>query len=197
MNSEIPSLYAAILANVARDVTLTPAEEALFTALLLPQQVARYDYLLQAGQAAHYLTFVNQGCVRTYASDAHGKESVLAFAVEGWWCADFASALARAPATLTLQALEDTQVWQLPAEQLEALYAQVPKFERFFRLLFQQGFVHQQRRLTDQLQVPAAVRFARFRRQYPRLSQRVAQRHIASYLGITPEFLSMLRKRQA
>jgi len=190
-------MYATILANLARDVTLTAAEEALFTALLVPQQVARFDYLVRAHEPTRYLSFVNHGCVRTYLTDAQGRESVLAFATEGWWCGDFASALAQRPAALSLQALEDTEVWHLPVAQLEALYAQVPAFERFFRLLFQRGFFQQQQRLQEQLQVPAFERYVRFRRQFPRLSQRVAQKHIASYLGITPEFLSMLRKKQA
>lgn len=192
----MPNPYAPILANVARDVSLTAVEATLFTSLLVSQQVAPNDYLVRANKPTRYLSFVNQGCVRTYITDAQGKESVLAFAIEGWWCADFTSTLARRPAVLTLQALEHTDVWHLPVAQLEALYTQVPRFERFFRLLFQRGFSQQQVRLQEQLQVPAFERYVRFQRRFPRLSQRVAQKHIASYLGITPEFLSMLRKKQ-
>lgn len=190
-------MYTAILANVARHVTLTAAEEALFTALVVPKHVARYETLLLAGQPARSLTFVVRGCIRTYSTDQQAKEHVLAFATEGWWCGDLASVFARTPATLTLQALEATDVLQLSLDHLESLCTQVPKFERFFRILFQNGYVLIQRHLEAQLQFTADVRYARFRRQYPRLHQRVAQKHIASFLGITPEFLSMLRKKHS
>ena len=188
-------MYQAILANVARHIRLSPAEETLFTSLLVPEHVARQQHLLLAGQPTRWLTFVVRGCIRTYVMDAQAKEHVLAFATEGWWCGDFASAFAHTPSTLLLQALEDTDVLHLSVDRLEALCEQVPAFERFFRLLFQNGYLLSQRRLKAHLQFPAEVRYARFRRQYPRLHQRVAKKHIASFLGITPEFLSMLRKK--
>ena len=188
-------MYAAILANIARHVALTAAEEEIFTALLVPEHVARHSHLLRAGQPTRHLTFVVQGCVRTYFTDAQAREHVLAFATEGWWCGDSDSAFAQVPATLSLQALEDTEVLHLSLDRLELLCTQVPKFERFFRFLFQNGFWLEQRRQVGRLQFPAHVRYARFCRQYPRLSQRVALKHIASYLGITPEFLSALRKK--
>lgn len=134
--------------------------------------------------------------MRTFATNEQNQEAVLAFAWEGWWCGDAASAVASSPATLTIQALEATDVLHLRWEQLEHLCQQVPKFERFFRLLFQNGFLLEQRRLQALLQWPAEERYRRFCRQYPRLRQRVAQKYIASYLGITPEFLSAVRKKQ-
>ncbi|MDF7814205.1 Crp/Fnr family transcriptional regulator [Hymenobacter sp. YC55] len=190
-------MYPDILANVARHITLTPDEEAYFTALLVPQHVPRYGFVLQAGQRAPYLTFVVQGCVRTYATDARGKEHILAFATEGWWCMDSTAFFHGTPATLSLQALEPTQVLHLSLEHMEALCQQVPKFERFFRILSQNGFQHLQRRIEALLKLTAEVRFARFQHQHPRLHQRVAQKHIAAYLGVTPEFLSMLRKKNS
>lgn len=190
-------MYPVILANIARHIHLSPAEETLFTNLLVPEHVARQQHLLLAGQPTRWLTFVVQGCVRTYVVDAHAKEHVLAFATEGWWCGDFASVFAHTPSTLLLQALEETDVLHLSLARLEQLCTQVPQFERFFRLLFQNGYLLSQRRLEAHLQFPADVRYAHFCRQYPRLHQRVAKKHIASFLGITPEFLSMLRKKIA
>jgi CRP-like cAMP-binding protein len=189
-------MYPDILANVARHITLTPDEAAFFTALLVPQHVARSGTLLVAGERAQYLTFVVRGCVRTYATDAHGKEHNLAFSTEGWWCTDSAAFFNRTPATLGLQALEATDVLHLSLDHLEQLCQQVPKFERFFRILTQNGYQLLQRRLEAHLKLTAEARFAQFERQYPRLHQRVAQKHIAAYLGVTPEFLSMLRKRK-
>ena len=189
-------MYAAILANVARSITLTPAEEAVFTAWLVPKHVARHGLVLPDGPPARYLAFVVRGCVRTYATDARGKEHVLAFAPEGWWCSNFTSVVAGPRAPLVSQALEDSEVLLLRLDHLEQLCGQVPKFERFFRLLFQNGYLLAQRRLEARAKFTAAVRYARFCRQYPQLHQRVALKHIASFLGITPEFLSMLRGKQ-
>lgn len=188
-------MYTAILANVARHITLTPPEQAVFTAGLVPAHVPRFGYVLRAGQPSRSLTFVERGCVRTYATDAQGKEAVLAFAWESWWCGAATSPAPGRPATLSIQALEATDVLHLSFERLEQLCAQVPKFEHFFRVLFQQGFLLEQHRLQALLQWPADERYARFCRQYPRLSQRVALKYIASYLGMTPEFLSTLRKK--
>jgi CRP-like cAMP-binding protein len=190
-------MYTAILANVARHITLTAEERAIFTALLVPQHVARAGLLAEAGQRPPQLTFVGRGCVRTYTTDAHGREHNLAFATEGWWCTNFQRPEAPAPAsTLTLQALEETDVLHLRLDQLEPLCQQVPKFERFFRLLFQNGYLLLQRQAEARLKFTAEVRYAHFLRYYPRLHQRVAQKHIASFLGITPEFLSMLRRKR-
>ncbi len=188
-------MYSDILANVARHITLTPDEATIFTALLTPQQVARHGTLLVAGEPAPYLTFVVRGCVRTYATDAQGKEHILAFATDGWWCTDNTAFFNRVPATLTLQALEATEVLHLTLAHLEQLCQQVPKFERFFRVLSQNGYQLLQRRLEAHLKLTAEVRFTNFQRQHPRLNQRVAQKHIAAYLGVTPEFLSLLRKK--
>lgn len=189
-------MYALILANVARHVALTPVEEEAFTTFLVAERVARLDAILPPGLPARYLAFVVQGCVRTYATDAKGKEHVLAFAPEGWWCGNFTSVGSGARTPLTLQALEATDVLLLRLDHLEQLCEQVPKFERFFRLLFQNGYLLAQRRREARATFTAEVRYARFCRQYPRLHQRVALKHIASFLGITPEFLSMLRAKQ-
>ena len=190
-------MYAALLANVAQYLLLTPAEQAYVTSLLVSAHVPHFDYVLRAGQPTRSLTFVTRGCVRTYATDDQGKETVLSFAWEGWWCGDAASsAVVSCPASLSIQALEATDVLHLSLERLEQLCAHLPAFERFFRLLFQNAFLLEQRQRLALLHWPAAERYARFCRQYPRLRQRVAQKHIASYLGMTPEFLSTLRARQ-
>lgn len=190
-------MYDAILANVARYLTLTPEEQAYFIALLVPQHLAPGDLVAQAGPREPQFTFVVRGCVRTYATDAQGREHVLAFATEGWWCGNFQRAGAAASAGLTLQALEATDVLHLRLDHLEQLCEQQPRFERFFRILFQNGYLLAQRQAETRLKFTAEVRYVHFLRYYPRLHQRVAQKHIASFLGITPEFLSMLRKKRA
>lgn len=189
-------MYTALLANIVRYVSLTADEQAYLLSLVVPVSVGRFGYVLQAGQPTRSLTFVARGCLRTYATDPQGRETTLSFAWEGWWCGDAASAVVGSPASLSLQALEATAVLHLSLERLEQLCAYSPAFERFFRLLFQNAFLLEQRQRLALLQWPAPERYARFCRQYPRLRQRVAQKYIASYLGMTPEFLSALRQRQ-
>lgn len=188
-------MQAAILANIARHVKLTPAEEVVFTSFLLSAQVPRSAYVLRAGEPNRYLTFVERGCVRTFATDALGWEAVLSFAWEGWWCGGAASPVPGGPATVSIQALETTDVLHLGYPQLEQLCQQVPAFEHFFRVLFRQGVLQEQRRLQALLQESAQERYTRFCRQHPRLSQRVSLKYIASYLGMTPEFLIALRRK--
>ncbi|MGI4832387.1 MAG: Crp/Fnr family transcriptional regulator [Janthinobacterium lividum] len=188
-------MYQEILANVARHVTLTPEEVIIFTKLLSAQYVVSGGHLQVAGERAISIWFVVNGCVRTYTTDSQGREHNVAFSTEDWWCTDSASFFGGGRATLALQALEATSLFSLSLPDLEQLCAQIPKFERFFRILTQNGYQILQRRLAAHLSLTAEVRFARFSRQYPRLLNRLAQKHIASYLGITPEFLSMLRRK--
>jgi CRP-like cAMP-binding protein len=187
--------YSLLLANVGRHIQLTAEEQACFTALLRPRTVRRRQYVVQAGEECRYETFVVQGCLRAYYVDANGFEHNLMFAVEDWWTGDLFSFLTGTPASLNVEALEDSEVLQLDKPALEQLYQQVPKFERYFRLMIQNAFVAQQQRIVAALSASAEERYRAFRSRYPALEQRVPQRHIASYLGVTPEFLSKLRKQ--
>ena len=117
-------------------------------------------------------------------------------AVEGWWIGDLYAFLSETPATLCVDCLEASQVLLLEKEKLEALYHAVPQLERFFRLLLQRAFLSAQRRSMDLIRKQAAERYADFLQQYPQIEQRVSDRQIASYLGITPESLSRLRRRR-
>jgi len=119
------------------------------------------------------------------------------FAVEDWWTGDLYSFLTQTPATFNIDALEDTEVLQISKPNLEKLYESVPKFERFFRFQFQNAFVAQQQRIMQSLSFTAEERYLHFINKYPQLEQRIPQKQVAAYLGITPEFLSMLRRKLA
>lgn len=185
-----------ILDNIARHVALNSFEEQYFLSLLEYKAIKRKDMLLQAGKISKVISFVTKGCLRIYSADENGTEHVLLFAPEDWWCGDLFSFHTHVPATYNIDALEDTEVLQITSEKLEMLYIQVPKFERFFRILFQNGFIMHQKRIIAELTLTAEQKYAKFRKQYPNLERRIAQKHIASYLGITPVFLSMIRKRR-
>lgn len=184
-----------ILKNFARHVKLDQVDEAIISSALQHKLFKRKTTVLKAGSVCRAISFVIKGCLRVYHTDEDGKEHILLFAPEDWWVVDGSSFYSHTPAFYSIDALEDTEVFQLSYQDLEDLYRRVPKLERFFRILSQNLFIVYQRRLTESQSRPAEERYTAFKQLYPRLEQRIAQKHIASYLGITPVFLSMLRKR--
>ena len=189
-------MYELILANFGYHIKLDADETKLLRSRLQSKLVKKNAVLLQSGQICRNLYFVNSGCLRIFNRDNEGGEHNILFCPEDWWAADIASFSTRKPAFYTISALEDTEVLYFSRDTLEQLYLEIPKLERFFRILSQNGFYLYQQRVTSNLSKTAEERYELFHQQYPKLEQRIAQKHIASYLGITPVFLSMIRKRK-
>lgn len=185
-----------ILAHVAKHITLNKEEIDYFLSLLQIKNIKRKDFLLRVNEICKTENFITKGCLRTYTIDNNGTEHILMFGVENWWVGDLYSFLTQLPATLFIDALEDTEVLQITKENLEKLYEKVPKFERFFRVIIQNAFIAQQQRINQNLSFTAEERYQFFIQKYPLLEQRISQKQIAAYLGITPVFLSMLRKKR-
>jgi len=188
-------MFDFILANFAMHIQLNATETARLCNELQIIEVKKNEVLLDAGNICRNIYFVDKGCLRLFYRDKGGDEHNILFCPENWWAADMASFSAQTPAFYHIAALEETQVFYLSSAILEELYIEIPKLERFFRILSQNGFSFFQRRINSNLSQPAEERYARFQRQYPGLEQRIAQKHIAAYLGITPVFLSMIRSK--
>jgi CRP-like cAMP-binding protein len=195
MSAPIDIDFTPILRNVGKHVTLTDEESAYFLSLLKPKLVKKGQFYQEAGEVCRTQAYVISGCMRSYHIGEDGKEHILQFAPADWWTGDMASFVKGTPAMLDNDALEDSLLLQMERTQLDHLYERVPKFERFFRILITNALIAQQRRMLGNLGLPAEERYAEFRKLYPSLDERVAQKHIASYLGITPEFLSTVKKR--
>lgn len=185
---------ALILHHVAMHISLSSEERDFFVSLLQYKSVNRRQFLLKEGEVCKYSSFVNQGLLRGYTIDTNGFEHVLNFAPPGWWIGDMASLITQKPGVLYVQALEETKVIQLSKSNQEVLCTRVPKFERFFRILTENSLVSSYRRLTDTVSLTAEERYLNFCRKYPMLVQTLPQKQIASYLGITPEFLSKMKR---
>ncbi|RYY54821.1 MAG: Crp/Fnr family transcriptional regulator [Chitinophagaceae bacterium] len=183
-----------LLANFALHVTLAPDEQEQVFALLQQTKVSKRTILLRAGEIDRHVYFIDKGCLRMFHTDTEGQEHNLCFYPENWWALDSASFFKVRPASNSIQALEDSSLYYFNLPDLERLFVQVPKMERFFRILTQNGFDMFQRRVTSNLSKTAEQRYREFRKHYPGLEQRIAQKHIAGYLGITAAFLSMMRK---
>ncbi|AHM61969.1 Crp/Fnr family transcriptional regulator [Flammeovirgaceae bacterium 311] len=186
-----------IMDNVSKHIELSEEEKEFFVSLLKPRQLKRKEILLRPGEFARHTNFIVKGCLQVYTIDAKGAMHITIFAMEDWWISDLASFLSEKPATHFIDAIEQTHLLQLEKNDLEKLYRQVPKFERYFRILHQNAFVAQMNRLEQNLSLEAEERYRLFRQRYPALEHRISQKKIASFLGITPEFLSMIRRKQA
>jgi CRP-like cAMP-binding protein len=185
--------HELILKNIAKHISLDQDEVSYFVALLRPKQVPRKEYILKEGQLCKDINFVHSGNLRAYYLDKSGKESTIMFAVADWWLTDMYCFINQQPAMLNIEALEDSCIFQLQKSDLDDLYVKIPKFERFFRIIMQNAYIREQLRVIQNLSLSAEERYRNFLEKYPQIVQQVTQKQIASYLGITPEFLSMIR----
>jgi CRP-like cAMP-binding protein len=186
---------ALILQNIARFVDLTPEEQQLFLSKTETRHYKAKTIILQAGEVCKYSYFVNSGLLRNFNINDNIVEHVLSFACEGWWIGDMYSLLSQKPGNLFIEVLEDCEVVMLSKENQDELYHLIPKLERFFRILTENSLVANQERLMDNLSLSAEERFEKFCKRYPTLVQRVPQKQIASYIGVTPEFFSKMKAR--
>ncbi len=194
---DLPAAHAALGETLRRLVPLTDAELHTITTAYTPQHVARKEMLQDAGEVNDHEWYVVKGCLRTFFIDEKGKEVTLSFAPEGWWVGDLASFSQRMPSRFFIQALEDTDLLAIRSDEKERLFTAVPVMERAFRLMVQRHLSALQDRFVHALSSPAEVCYTDFLQKYPSLSERVPQQIIASYVGITPEFLSKLRGRMS
>ena len=185
----------SILKNVSGSIALTAKEEQFFLSLLRPRKFDKKDSVLNIHDACKHQSFVVKGCLKVFYLDEAGAEHIVKFAVENWWAFDIESFFYNTPSLHGIACLEDTEVLQLTREDHEELVTRVPAFEKFYRMMMLNSFIALQHRIRQSLALSANERYHQFQQKYPGLEARIAQKDIASYLGITPVFLSMLRKQ--
>ncbi|ANE51547.1 Crp/Fnr family transcriptional regulator [Flavisolibacter tropicus] len=181
--------------KITEIISLTDEEFALVKSFFLPKKLRKRQYLLQEGDVCRYQAFVEKGILRSFTVDEKDGEHTLQFASEGWWMADLASFLTDEPSIFNMEALEEAEVLLIDKPSWNQAMETVPKLEHYFRILMQNHLVATQKRLMQSLAEPAEARYKRFSITYPDCVQRVPQHMIASYLGITRETLSRLRKQ--
>ena len=189
-------MYSAIDHFTDQCVRLSNEERAFFHSLLLPRTVGKKTFLLRKGEVCNFEAYLVKGCIRTFYIDENGFEINLQFAVEDWWVSDIASFTERKPSGLFIQTLEACELLVIDHDRKEQLFHTYPKFERMFRLMLQRNLSVLQHRFLATVSQPAEQRYLEFIQRYPDIQQRVPQHMIASYLGISAEFLSKIRKRR-
>ncbi len=185
--------HELILQNIAKHISLNKEETDYFVSLLRYKQVEKKETILKEGQLCREINFVHAGALRAFYLDKSGKESTIMFAVPDWWITDMYCFINQLPAMLNVVALQESSIFQLQKADLDLLYTRVPKFERFFRIIMQNAYIREQLRVIENLSLTAEERYHNFLAKYPQVVQQVTQKQIASYLGITPEFLSIIR----
>lgn len=182
-----------ILESVSRHITLTKKESDYFLSLLKEKKLKKKQFLVHENEFNTFTAFVTKGCLRSYSVDRNGFEHIIQFAPPGWWIADIASVLSNQPGKLNIDALEDSEMFLLSRENQLILFEKVPKFERFFRIITENSIAANSHRLIDYMGLSAQERYFTFCNRYPMLMKTLPQKQIASYIGVTPEFLSKIK----
>lgn len=190
-------MYETFFRNFNERAPLTPEEEAFIKQFLTPKKLRKKQYLLQEGDVCKAIAFVEKGALRSYTVDDTGTEHIMQFAVEGWVISDLYSFLTGEPATYNIDAIEDAELILISKSAHEELLKTSVKYQTFNRELITGAYIGLQKRLNSIISFTLEERYEGFMAKYPHIAQRVPQHMIASYLGLTPETLSRVRRRIA
>lgn len=188
-------MYELFFKNMTEKVKLTRDQQQMIRQYLIPKKIRKNQYLLQEGDVAKYAAFVEKGALRAYSVDEKGTEHIIQFAFEGWTISDMYSYMTGEPATYNIDALEDSELVLLNKSAQEEILQRVPEYEEYIRLQLTGAFMSMQKRITSMLSLTLEERYIQLTQLYPSLVQRVPQRMIASYMGLTPETLSRVRRK--
>lgn len=183
-----------MLSHLEGFVPLTSNEKRLVEERFFPKEVKKRDKILKQGEVCLHYSFVLEGCFRMFGVDDKGFDHNIQFAAEHDWIADIGSFHTKKPSLLNIEALEPSLILQVKQQDLYFLYTHVPKLDRIFKVIVELKYIEIQNRVLQNFSSTAEQRYLGFLEQYPQLANRLPNIQIASYLGITPEFLSKIRR---
>lgn len=189
--------YKPILDNIGNYVMLTEEEAERLVGIIRTTKIKRRQFIDQPNYVCRYRNYVVQGAFRSYFIDKEGKDHTVQIAVEDWFVSDFYSYITQTPATLFVEALEDSTLFQMDYNDIEGLCKEVHALSEYFRITTERAFAFSRKRALSNLSMTAEDRYLDLLKRYPNIVNRVSQKVIASYLGFTPEFLSKIRKNLA
>jgi len=187
--------YKIFLDYINKYIKLNVEEETILLSKIVLRNYLKDQYIIQQGDICKSANFIISGCTKTFYMDKEGQEHIVMFSIEDWWASDLGSFITQTPADFNVQCLENTQLIQFAHDNLEELYKQIPKLERLFRKIVERAFVASQKRIIRNFSLTAKERYQIFKKTYPKIDQRVPQYMIASYLGVTKEFLSKIKSQ--
>jgi CRP-like cAMP-binding protein len=187
--------FELIRKNIEKQIVINDDEFNFFSSFLLEKKISKRDLFLKEGEVCNYTGFVNAGCFRTFTRANDGNENVTRFAIEDYWIGDLYSYLTGDVSPYNIEATLDSTVLMIHKNDMEKVYEKVPKFERFFRIIVQRGYIALEKRFSIDLNSSALQKYENLLQKFNDIELRVSQKHIASYLGITPESLSRIKKK--
>lgn len=186
--------YELLKQNIQKNIQITARELEEICSFFKPHHINKKDFLLTQGSIFNYEGFVVDGCFRIFTIDKKGNENTLYFAAKDWWLMDIDSFMNQSPSDLNIQALEDSKVLLINKTAKNQLYESMPIVEKLFRVMSQKALVAWQRRLIRNHSHTAKERYFFFINNYPNIASKISDKQIASYLGITHEFLSKIKR---
>lgn len=180
--------------EIFKDLSFSDEEIKIIESVFHKVSFKKGDIVLKSDDSVDFQYYILQGCLRTYHIDLHGKEHTVQFGIKDWWISDYTAFFSTSKAIMNIEVIQDTILYRISRADKEQLYAQIPKIESFFRKKLERAFAAFQKRILSNLSQTAKERYLNFIQTYPNIEKSVKNYHIASYLGITTESLSRIRK---
>ncbi len=190
------NLENKLIYYIKKWVEISPDEERIISSAFETHSIKKKDKLLSPDETCHYIYFIIKGCLRSYYVDDKGTEHIYQIRMDNSWISDLQSFFSQEPSKFHIETIEDSDILCISADKLESLYKQVPALERYFRILFQKAYLNALNRLDETMWETAIERYNHMIKEQPDMFQRVPLVYIASYLGITPESLSRIRRQK-
>ncbi|CAL2076059.1 Crp/Fnr family transcriptional regulator [Tenacibaculum sp. 190524A02b] len=187
--------YTLLRKDIEKYLEFTDNEFYIYKQAFVKRAISKKKFLLRQGEICSFEGFVTQGCFRIFTLDESGNEHTLYFAIEDWWITDIDSFTNQIPSLLSIQALEDSEVLLVSKKEKDLLFQKLPKVEKLFRIMTQKTIVALQRRMIRKQSLTAEKRYLYFLEKYPKIAHKLTNVQLASYLGISHEFLSKIRKK--
>ena len=182
------------ISDIFNDLTFSKAEIKIIESVFHKATYKKGSILLYAGDIADTQYFIYNGCLRSYLMDSHGKEHTVQFGIKDWWISDYTAYFSSSKSIMNIEVIKDATLYTISHDDKEFLYTQIPKIESFFRKKLERALAAFQNRILRSLSQSASERYTNFIESYPNIDKNLKNYHIASYLGITTESLSRIRK---
>ena len=189
-------MYENLLNHLARYVQISADQQHILLSGIGHKKVSKKDFLLKEGQVCTANYFVLSGCFRLYLVEEGGTEQIIQFGIPDWWICDYQSLENKTPSGYFIQAVEDAEVAVIDRRNQDSLFNQIPQLERYFRIILQRAYSASLSRIQYQFCQSGEERYHQFTKAFPEFVQRVPQYMLASFLGLTPEFLSIIRRKK-
>jgi CRP-like cAMP-binding protein len=186
-------MYESLFQHIEKFIKLEPSDIDTLESCLNIANIKKKEHVLKEGQVCNTIYFIKKGCMRQYIINSKGSEQTLQFGIENWWITDYLSYQNHIPSHFYIQAIENSEVIAIEKPILESLLVQIPKLERYFKIVAQKSFGAAQMRIKFLFTMSAEERYHHFNDSNPEFVQRVPQYMLASYLDFSAEFMSKIR----